>query len=105
MIGLHLHGFHHVAIELLFVEHHLHGPSAEHIGGSYHHGIANTRCHGTGLFFATRQSIPRLSNLEFAQDRLELLTVFSAIDRFRRGAKNACPRDTARFTVQPVQKR
>ena len=32
MVGLHLNGLTHVAVEFFFVEHHLHGPPAQDVG-------------------------------------------------------------------------
>ena len=52
VIRLHLHGFAHVAIELLLVEHHLHGTTTEHIRRTHNDGIADAAGNGAGLRFA-----------------------------------------------------
>ena len=80
MVGCHLHRLHHVAIELLLVVHHLHGPTAEHITGTHDHGVADAGGHRTGLLIAAGQAVMGLADFQLPQDRLELFPIFSSID-------------------------
>ena len=103
MVGLHLHGLHHVAVEFLLIEDHLHGAAAEHVAGAHHHRVADPVGHGPGLGLAAGQAIAGLADLEAAQDRLKLLPIFSAIDRFGRGAPEPRAGGQALGAGQPAQ--
>ena len=83
MVGFHLNRLHHVAIQLLFVEDHLHGATTQHIGRADHHRIAHAGRHIPGFRLTAGQAMPRLANLQLAQDRFELLAIFSTVDRLR----------------------
>ena len=83
MVGFHLNRLQHVAIQLLFVEDHLHGTAAEHVGRTDNDRITNTGCHIPGFRLTAGQAMPGLANLQSVQDRFELLAVFGPIDRFR----------------------
>ena len=105
VIGFHLHGLHHVAIELLLVVHHLHGAAAKHIAGPHHHRIANPLGHRPRFGLTAGQAVAGLADLELAQDRLELLPVFGAVDRFRGGAPQAGARGQPGRGGKPAQQR
>ena len=83
MVGFHLNRLQHVAIELLFVEDHLHGATTQHIGRADHHRIAHAGRHIPGFRLTAGQAMPGLANLKLAQDRFELLAIFSTVDRLR----------------------
>ena len=83
VVGLHLHRFHHVAVELGFVVDDLHGAPAQHVAGAHNHWIAHARSDGPGLGLTAGQAIAGLADLQPAQDRFKLLPVFGGVDRFR----------------------
>ena len=103
MIRFDLYGLAHVAIEFLFVEHHFHGSSAEHIGGPHHNGVAHNSGNRSCFLFTAGQTIARLTDSKFSKDRFKLLTIFSAIDRFRGCTPNFCSGDLSVRAVEPAQ--
>ena len=103
MIRFDLYGFAHVAIEFWFVEHHFHGSSAEDIGGPHHNGVTHNSGNRTCFLFTAGQTVARLTDGEIAKDRFKLLTILSAIDRFRGGAPNLCSGDLSIRAVEPAQ--
>ena len=103
MIRFDLYCFAHVAIEFLFVEHHFHGSSAEHIGGPHHNGVAHNSGNRSCFLFTAGQTIARLTDVQFSKDCFKLLTIFSAIDRFRGCTPNFCSGDLSVRAVEPAQ--
>ena len=103
MVGFHLNRLQHVAIELLFVEDHLHGATTQHIGRADHHRIAHAGRHIPGFRLTAGQAMPGLANLQLAQDRFELLAIFSTVDRLRRRAPDLGPCGATFLGVEPVQ--
>ena len=105
VVGLHLHRFHHVAVQLGFVVDDLHGAPAQHIAGAHNHWIAHARGDGPGLGLTAGQAVAGLADLQPAQDRFKLLPIFRRINRFRRGAPDAAAGGQALGGGQPVQQR
>ena len=105
MVGLHLHGFAHVAVEFLFVEHHFHGPSAQDVRGTHDDRVAHSCGHGPCFLFAACQAVAGLADIQIAEDGFELLAVFGPVDRFRGGAPDAGARGAPLIAVQPAQQR
>ena len=105
VIGLHVHRFHHVAVELLLAVDHLHGTSAQHIARADHHGIAHALGDHARFSFAAGQAVAGLADVELAQDRLKLFAVFGCVDRFGRGAPDAGAGGLAGGGFEPTQQR
>ena len=83
MVRFHLNGLQHVAIQLLLVEDHLHGATAQHIGRADHHWVAHAGRDIPGFRLTAGKTMPGLANVQLVQDRFELLAVFGAVDRLR----------------------
>ena len=103
MVWLHLHGFAHVAVEFLFVEHHLHGSSAQDVGGTHDDWIAHPRRHGPCLLLTACQAIAGLADVQIPEDGFELFAVLGPVDRFRRGAPDAGAGCAPLSTIKPAQ--
>ena len=76
LIGIHLHGFAHVAIQFIGAEHHLHGTAPQHVAGPHHDRVADALSNGSGLVFTAGNAIGRLANLQLAQHAFKLFAVF-----------------------------
>ena len=95
----------HVAVQLIGTENHLHGAPTQHVAGPDHHWITDAIGNGPGLIFTASNAIGGLTDLQLAQNSLELLPILGKVDRLGRRAPNLGAADLALVCFQPMQQR
>ncbi len=92
MLGRRLHRKAHVITQCVYVLNDLHRASAEHVGRSHKHRIANAVGHGFGFFGTARDCACGSLEFQLFEQVVEALAIFRAVDGVGRRAedRHAC---------------
>ena len=90
-VGRHLNRLAHIRFQAVVVEHDLHGPSAQHVGGPHDYRIADALRDASGLLLGGRGVVGGLPQAELRDQLLKALAVLGAVDAVGGRPKNGHP--------------